>query len=49
MMSNDERRGRDANLAGKLFDKAQNVDWQRGWQNTQDDRRLDDDEDQPHD
>lgn len=42
MMNLDERRGKDANLSGKPFDKTQNVDWQRGWQNAQDDRRLDD-------
>jgi len=36
----DERRGRDANLAGKPFDPSQNIDWQRGWQNAEDDRRL---------
>lgn len=42
-MTNDERRGRDANLAGKPFNHAENADWQRGWQTAQDDRRLDDD------
>jgi hypothetical protein len=37
----DRRRGRDANLAGKPFDLRQNLDWQRGWQDAEDDRRLD--------
>lgn len=45
LQRSDERRGRDANLAGKPFNSAENIDWQRGWQNAQDDRRLDDDED----
>lgn len=41
-MNRDERRGRDANLAGKPFNPNENIDWQRGWQNAQDDRRLED-------
>ena len=42
-MNRDERRGRDANLAGKPFNPKENIDWQRGWENAQQDRRLDDD------
>lgn len=42
-MTRDERRGRDANLAGRPFDRAENLDWQRGWTNAEDDRRLEDD------
>jgi len=40
-MNKDERRGFNANLAGEPFDASQNIDWQRGWQNAQDDRELD--------
>lgn len=36
------QRGRNANLAGKPRDKRRNVDWLRGWDDVQDDRRLDD-------
>ena len=43
-MNHDERRGRDANLGGKPFNPAENIDWQLGWQNAQADRCLDDDE-----
>lgn len=38
--AHDERRGRDANLAGKPFNPAENIDWQRGWEIAQADRRL---------
>jgi len=40
----DERRGRDANLGGRPFNPAENIDWQRGWEIAQADRRLDEDE-----
>lgn len=40
----DERRGRDANLAGKPFEPLETIDWIRGWSNAQDDRRLDEDD-----
>ena len=39
----DRRRGRDANLAGKPFNTAENIDWQMGWEDAQRDRSLDDD------
>ena len=45
-MTRDERRGRDANLGGKPYDPRENLDWQRGWQNVQDDRQLDDCDDE---
>jgi len=45
-MTRDERRGRDANLGGKPYDPRENLDWQRGWKNVQDDRRLDDCDDE---
>ena len=42
----EERRnyaaGRAANLGGRPRDKAQNIDWLRGWDDAQDDRQLDD-------
>lgn len=44
-ITQDERRGHNANLAGKPFDARENLDWQRGWQNAEDDRRLEDLED----
>ncbi len=44
-MNRDERRGRDANLGGKPFNLSENIDWQRGWQNAEDDRGLDLDND----
>ena len=40
-MNRDERRGRDANLGGRPFNTSENIDWQRGWQNAEDDRGLD--------
>ena len=40
----DRRRGRDANLAGKPFDPKQNIDWQNGWEDAEQDRRLDEDQ-----
>jgi len=43
MMNRDERQGRDANLQGAPFDPDETIDWQRGWQNAQDDRCLEDD------
>ena len=45
-MTRDERRGRDANLGGKPYDPRENLDWQRGWQNVQDARQLDDCDDE---
>jgi hypothetical protein len=38
----DYRRGRDANFAGRPLVRGQNIDWQRGWQDAEDDRALDD-------
>ena len=40
-MNRDERRGRDANRAGKPFSRSENIDWQLGWLNDQDDAKLD--------
>lgn len=37
-------RGKNANLAGKPRDKKQNADWLLGWDTTQADRRLDEDD-----
>ena len=49
MERDDYRRGRDANLAGRPDRIAETPDFRRGWQDAQDDRRLDDDEeDHPH-
>lgn len=40
----DYMRGRAANLAGQPFNNRENIDWQTGWEDTQADRCLDDDD-----
>ena len=40
----DYMRGRAANLAGQPFNNRENIDWQIGWEDTQADRCLDDDD-----
>jgi hypothetical protein len=35
----DVQHGRVANIAGKPFDVKQNVDWQRGWLDANDERK----------
>lgn len=37
----DYNRGRNANLGGKPYDTAQNLDWINGWSDAQADRGLD--------
>ncbi len=44
-VNRDERRGRDANLAGQPRDPKQNIDWLLGWDHAQADRRLEDGDD----
>lgn len=36
----DRRRGRNANLAGEPFSARENIDWQAGWEDAQQDRGL---------
>jgi len=38
--SREYRMGKNANLAGRPWDKKQNVDWLRGWEDAQSDRGI---------
>jgi hypothetical protein len=42
----DELRGRQAFRDGIPYSTTENIDWQLGWQNAADDRRMDEEEEQ---